>query len=390
MSATQNSQLNLTAFIDYVPAEVQATKGNNWLIVYYVKEPSKLKMKRFRHRVKKMSNKTLRMRYAKKMCSAINNKLEKGWSPFFEGDYAQQYKTLDSVINTFLEQAERKHRDNLLRKESLRAYKSYFNNLKQFIDEKGLKNILAVEFDKTFVIDFLDYIYFDRKRSARTHNNYLNFLNQFGIFLNERKIIPANPANGIPKRKVGKKKREIIPGTIKNEIFKFLAVNNITYLTLCLTVYFCFIRRTEISKLQVKHVNLIKDTIFIPSYISKNKKDGIVTIPNKLKKLFIKHLEGSENDMFLFSGSQFKPGYENLKPRKISGEWAKMRNALKFKNEYQFYSLKDSGITQLFLLNVPLIKIRDQARHYDIKITETYAPRNYKADEFLRDLDFNF
>ena len=75
---------------------------------------------------------------------------------------------------------------------------------------------------------------------------------------------------------------------------------------------FCFIRRTEISKLLVKHVNLVKDTIFIPGDISKNTKDGIVTIPKKLKELLLIHLDGSTQEDFLFSDDNFKPGKKKL------------------------------------------------------------------------------
>ena len=134
----------------------------------------------------------------------------------------------------------------------------------------------------------------------------------------------------------------------------------------------------------------MEDTIFIPKEISKNGKDGIITIPKKLKELLLIHLNGATQEDYLFSSDNFRPGKIQLQPKKISDEWAKMRIILKFKQEYQFYSLKDTGITELFLLNVPTIKIRDQARHHDIKITETYTPRNYTADETIRSLNFNF
>ncbi|WP_299674817.1 hypothetical protein [uncultured Dokdonia sp.] len=41
-------------------------------------------------------------------------------------------------------------------------------------------------------------------------------------------------------------------------------------------------------------------------------------------------------------------------------------------------------------MNVPLIKIRDQARYHDIKITETYTPRNNSRDDTIAQIDFEF
>jgi len=77
-----------------------------------------------------------------------------------------------------------------------------------------------------------------------------------------------------------------------------------------------------------------------------------------------------------------------LTPKKISDEWIRTKKSLKFKNTYQFYSLKDTGITNMFHLNIPTIKIRDQARHHDIRITETYTPRLTESDSTIKNLDF--
>ena len=44
------------------------------------------------------------------------------------------------------------------------------------------------------------------------------------------------------------------------------------------------------------------------------------------------------------------------------------------------------------LLNagIPSIKVRDQARHYDIKQTEAYTTRNLTADATIKNATFNF
>lgn len=390
MDTSQKSPSHKVPFIDFVPAEVKETTGENWRIVFYVRKPGTNELKRFRRRVKKLSGEQKRMRYAKRICAEINKKLNEGWSPFIE-DYARnEYKPLEKVMDLFLDQSERKYKDNLLRFDSLRAYRSYIKNIQAYMKETGKSEMFTVEFNKKFVLDFLDYIYYDKKRSARTSNNYLSFCNLLAIFMKDRDFLTVNPTDHIDKRKVGKKKREIIPQATRQKIFSYLNKTDKNYLTLCLCVYFCFIRRTEISKLQVKNVSLINDTIFIPADSSKNGKDGFVTIPNKLKMLLVAHLEKSTNADYLFSDDNFKPGPRKLQPKKISDYWSKMRSVLKFKKEYQFYSLKDTGITQLFVLGVPLIKIRDQARHHDIKITETYTPRNYVSDDTIKNAEFDF
>ena len=44
------------------------------------------------------------------------------------------------------------------------------------------------------------------------------------------------------------------------------------------------------------------------------------------------------------------------------------------------------------LLNsgIPSIKVRDQARHYDIKQTEAYTTRNLIADDTIKGAKFDF
>lgn len=376
--------------IDFVPAQVKETSGDNWRIVFYARKPGTNEMQRFRRRVRKIQGQRERMRFAKRICSEINSKLHEGWSPFMEGQSKDEYRMFSDVIAMFLEQCERKVIDGNLRPDSLRAYNSYAKNILSYLKKRGRSEMFAVEFTKKFVIDFTDHIYFEKKRTARTSNNYLSFCSILSRFMRDRDFIPGDPTSGIRKRKNSKKKREVIPAQIRKEIFQYQSLHNKNYLSLCLTVYFCFIRRTEISKLLVEHVDLINDTIFIPGEISKNSKDGVVTIPKKLKELLLFHLEGATDQDYLFSGKEFKPGPIKLEPKKISDTWAQMRTELKFKQEYQFYSLKDTGITELFKLNVPTIKIRDQARHHDIKITEAYTPRNYTCDDTIKDLNFDF
>lgn len=387
MTTSENS-ISQKLFLDYIPAELRENKS--WMVVFYARIPGKEKLKRFRRRVPSLENKTERRKLAKRMCFGINNKLEKGWSPFYDGSAENNTRKLTDVIAKFIAQTERKCRDNLVRPDTLRAYSSYAKNLVAYMCSIEKIGLLCVEYDRAFIITFLDYLYYDKKRSARTANNYLFFCRKLGIFMFDRKYISSNPANKIEKRKVGKKKREVLPKHIRESIFQYQYSKSKEYLTLCMCIYFCFIRRTEITKLKVSQVNLSNNTIFIPAEVSKNKISGVVTIPAKLKSLLAEHINGSNESDFLFSSDDFKTGEKKLSPKKISDEWAKMRKVLNLESKYQFYSLKDTGITNLLLKGVPAKKVRDQARHHDIRITEKYTPEKTEADQTLLNLDFNF
>lgn len=383
------SSRNIRVFVDYIPAELKQTQSDDWRVVYYCKIPGKEKLKRFRKRVPKLKNQTERKKLAIRMTSKINEELRRGWSPFFDGAAQNDFQLFADVLDQYIEQAKRRLKDGTIRKDSVRSYVSFANNIKEYIKARNPK-MVAAQFDREFVINFLDYIYFERKRTARTSNNYLSFLTQIGGFMTDRKYILSNPGEKITKRKLSKKKREILPDWLRNDIFNYWKNKNRQYLTLCLMVYFCFIRRTELTKLQVKHVNLKAGTVFIPGDASKNKRDGTVTIPKELIGMLADHLRSAVNSDFLFSADDYKPGKTQLKPKKISDDWAKMRDDMNIDSKYQFYSLKDTGITNLLLMGVSAKQVRDQARHYDIRITESYMSRAEKADEQIRTIDFRF
>ncbi|MGB5941261.1 MAG: site-specific integrase [Leeuwenhoekiella sp.] len=366
-------------YVDYVPAEPQAMHGPNACTVFYYRIPGTNKMKRFRNRVRKMKSQRERERYAKKVCHAINKMLEQGWSPFLDGPVNKEFHTLAAAMKEFIGNCEAQTDRGQMRPETLRTYISQIKLLNGYLKHINEPQLFCSDFGKPFVRRYMDYVYYEKKRSPRTVNNYLRFCSQLANFLVEREYLAKNSVSQIPPMVQPKKTREIIDPMTRREIFAHLKKENRHYLTLCLIVYYCFVRRTEITKLKVLHVKLAAGVIEIPGSISKNKKDDVVTIPAALMPYLADHLNGAVNNDFLF-GQHFKPGARGLQPKKISDTWAKMRDKLGFKKEYQFYSLKDTGITQLFHLGLPLIKIRDQARHHDIKITEGYTPRNYQRD----------
>lgn len=82
------------------------------------------------------------------------------------------------------------------------------------------------------------------------------------------------------------------------------------------------------------------------------------------------------NDYYLFS-NHFKPGKQHRMSKQFTDYWLKVRNTLNFPTNYQFYSLKDSGITNM-LKTHDIITVRDQARHSDMLMTDKYTPHDVK------------
>ena len=174
------------------------------------------------------------------------------------------------------------------------------------------------------------------------------------------------------------------------DLLKNLEVENKAYYTLCMCTYYCFLRRTELTKLLVKNISLDTGTITIEATASKNKKTDVVTIPNVFLPLLAEHIVKANNNDFVFSSNNFKTGGVALQPKKISDTWEKFRKKYSVAKEHQFYGLKDTGITDLLQMGVPTLKVKNQARHHSITMTEKYVPHNKKVDDYLKNLEYSF
>ena len=377
----------ICVFADFIPAELRQSK--DWIIVYYAKNPVTNKLERQRLRVSKIKSNSERLRFAKQLVVEINGKLREGWSPFISNN-TNGFKSWNDAIADFRKYIEKQFQENIFRSDTIRTYNSNLNLVLQFIEEKKMKMTFALQLNKNFCVQYLDWIYLERGNSARTRNNHLIFVRLLGNYFLQRGILSENPTASIKNFKKTEKVRTYIPKETREKILTEIIGFNSGYYCLCLTIYYCMIRNTELGKITVDCINLENDTIFISGEISKNKKDEIISIPEPLKKVLSNHIKNATANDFVFSADNFYTGVKKMPIRKIQNYWDKLRLKINLKKEYQFYSLKDTGITDLFLAGLPAIAIKNQARHSNISITELYTPKNMKCDDFIKNSGIKF
>lgn len=74
--------------------------------------------------------------------------------------------------------------------------------------------------------------------------------------------------------------------------------------------------------------------------------------------------------------------------RKFASYWSYViRPSLGFPKELQFYSLKDTGITNMVNSGVPLTSVQQQADHSSLAITSIYIGKTERASEALKAVD---
>lgn len=367
-------------FVTYIPAELR--ENQTWEIVYYVINPITNQLCRKRNRVKPIKSLSDRRKLAKQMIITINNRLMEGWNPFYENKGKREFIKLIDACCIYIDRVEADYKDQILRKDTYKTYKTNINQLKNYISEVIKDdNFLCFKFDSEFVGNYLDHIRYVKNRSARTRDNHLSFLGTFSNFLISKKYITVNPTSTFKKINRTEKTRVLISEGLRKTIFNYFKIKNMSFLTLCMTCYYCLVRRTELTKIRVSDVSLINQTLFIDASDSKNRKSAHVTIPDELMFLLSDHIKKANSNDYLFSRDKFKPGKNQLNPDRVTREWSKMRTHLNIKTNVHWYSLKDSGITDLLMAKVPMLSVKNQARHHSSAQTDSYTPKSMRKSD---------
>lgn len=171
----------------------------------------------------------------------------------------------------------------------------------------------------------------------------------------------------------------------------YLQEKNEHYLLACYVLFYCFVRPKEMSNILISHISLERQTLYIPADSAKNRQDGVVTLPKKVIELMIKlKVLEKPGQWYLFSDG-FEPGEKFRDAKMYRDFWTtRVRKDLKFPEKYKFYSLKDTGITEM-LKKHKSITVRDQARHSSILMTDLYTPHDLQeADVLIKNHETEF
>ncbi len=142
------------------------------------------------------------------------------------------------------------------------------------------------------------------------------------------------------------------------------------------------------TRLTVGDFDLHKGTVTIRATASKNKRTQTVTVPKKVLLYGIElGIFSAPMSYYVFS-EKLRPGKESVDTKIFRDHWAKVSRKLKLKKEWKFYSLKDTGITELLRQNVTApLNVKNQARHSSLAITEIYIGELADAVPEILELD---
>ncbi len=368
-------------YVDYVPAQV--SNGQICRVYYYALNPNTEKLERKVIKCNKVSNKVENKKLAQAIADSITKKLQKGWNPFVEEMTARGHVTLDKAIENFI-----KSKSKELRADSMRSYVSYAKILSEWLVGEGMYKNFVSSFQYKDAVRFLSMLE-EKNIVNKTYNNYLRLSKTLFLWFVEKEYTAKNPFERCKAKRVDEKIREDIPPHIREKIKNYIEENNMyEYYCVIQLCYRCFIRPKEIMMLKVGMVDFRNKTIHIPSTVAKNHKDRIIALPNDIYEFLEKALSCVPKDYYIFS-TKYKPGKVLLSSRDTAKTWSKMRKDLGLPIEYKFYSLKDTGITEMLEKGVPTKLVKELADHHSLEMTEKYVHKS-SVFEILKYDDLEF
>lgn len=330
----------------------------------------------------RIKGKRAQRQYGEALIRRLTEKLMQGWNPWIEIVQPLEYTPFDEVCDKYKDYLLKMLKEHSMREETVASYTSRLKVLLEWKEKKKINLFYTYQFDRRIVGQFLDYVFVDRNNTIRTRNNYLGWTKTFCKYLLQRGYISTDPTAGMTtvQCKGDGKNREVIPDNILQQLHDWLMANNKHFLLACYVLHYCLVRPHEMSFLKVGDFSIKRQTLSLHGENTKNKNDAVITVPQQVLKLMIElRVFDNPGNYYLFSDN-FAPGKERKSEKQFRDYWLHhVRKELQFSDRYKFYSLKDTGITNMLRANTDILSVRDQARHSSILITDIYTPKDIKA-----------
>lgn len=387
VESSRDTMSGVASAIQYTLPVYRETKGCNY-IEFYAFDPTNGRLRRKRIKTNRVKGVVKRRQYVRDLVKRITEQLNRGWNPWIAND-ASNLQIFSEILDRFQTHIEKMLESGYYRKETYNGYKSYLKILRMYSTK--IKPIYyAYQFDRTYCVEFLDYVFIKRDNGAQTRNNYLHFLRLFSGFMVEKGYAKTRPSEGISpiSKRLYKKERMVIPVESVAKITGYCMEHDRHFLLACYLLYYCFIRPVEMVRLKIGDFNLKAGTITIPASCSKNKKKQTVTVPKKVLRYALELGILSEPVQYYIFSDGLKPGRKEIDTKIFRDHWGKLRRPLGLRKEWKFYSLKDTGITEMLKSKaVKTIEVRDQARHSSLSITDIYTDHSEQMNPDIYNID---
>ena len=134
-------------------------------------------------------------------------------------------------------------------------------------------------------------------------------------------------------------------------------------------IYYCYLRPNEVRQLKHSYLHLDKNQIYVPGHISKNGKEGYMTMPDSFHNVLLESKEFTSGQEYVFqSRDKEKPISKNV----MGERYRNLTKNLKLSKDYTLYSWKHSGVVAAYKAGIDIKTIQSQCRHQSLEQTDIY------------------
>lgn len=342
--------------------------AKQWYVYfYYVDLDGKKRQFRFSDGINQLKTKGERISEGNALIRALLDHLEGGWNPVSNEVEEREDKTIIEAINEIFE-----IKKAYLTEASIRTYKNQTNLFKKWIEGRGFSNLYTQNFTSFHARKYCDWLLKDKQYCGKTYNGHLTMLRTFFTEMVDRGYMKESPVSGFKsvRQDMGK---NIVYTQQEEKAFESIRKKDSRFYLATRFVKYCFLRRTELARVQAKHINWTNKTLVIPSENAKSRIQDSVTIPKTLERM-IEEVGFRElpPDTFLF-GKFFTPSKQRIKRvDDFSDKQRHYNKKLNIRSECTFYSWKHTGAVELYNMTKDPYVVMRQCRHTDIKMTMVY------------------
>ena len=349
--------------------------SKRWYIEYYIWHYDKEELVRVRE-YKKLNSKaegaSVRRSYARRRLREINYNLRFCALQDIEIEQptqkAQRLYSLKEAIDEVIKinyPADKNRKTN----STMRTISAKFHD---FCAKKGALVGEASGITKADAQRFIDYLKSEKKLHPNTVNNQVAKLKALFNKMISRELCELNPFVNLDlPREIQTKRNQAFNEYEQKQIKAYMVENAPNLWRMVQTLYYCFIRTTEMQRLKIDNVLLDEQKIYIGADQSKNGKGEYVAIPSPLMETFKSMgLENYPGHFYLF-GKNGVPGEQTMWTNWPTNKHKEVLDFLGIKGK-TFYSWKHTGVVNAYKNGVDIKSIQLQCRHASIEQTDTY------------------
>ena len=251
-------------------------KGKQWYVDFFAYDPARDGMRRKKYMLDRYKNVNDRENLA---CILIHNLFEKlklGWNPFVNARKTRQFTEFRTVLQRYNDYTVIAEKKGILKPKTAVDYRSRLNQLEIYLHEAETEIKYIYQFDRAFIVDFLDYLILDKDVSAKTRNNYRTWLSTFSTWLTERLYIDKNPVDDIHMLKEEEKFRDPLSASDLVRLRDYTMKYNPPFYLACMMEYYCFIRPDELRSVKIGDISITDQTVFVHPEFAKNRKGQVM------------------------------------------------------------------------------------------------------------------